>query len=75
MSQSRKKLLVEKLEGVDYDNHDLTELVEILEHLSLALVQAAAFIGENSQSIGEYLQMYRVSDSSKIKLLSQTFED
>lgn len=70
-----KNLLVEKLEGDDYDDHDLTELVEILEHLPLAIVQAAAFIGENSQSIGEYLQLYRVSDSSKIKLLSQNFED
>ena len=72
-----KSLLVEKLEEDTYDDadNDLTELVEILENLPLALVQAAAFIGENSQSIGEYLRVYRGSDSSKIKLLSQNFED
>ncbi|MCJ1271298.1 hypothetical protein MMC22_011198 [Lobaria immixta] len=70
-----KSLLLKKLEENDYDDSDLTELVEILENLPLALVQAAAFIGENSQSIGEYLRTYRGSDSSKIKLLSQNFED
>ena len=70
-----KNLLVESLEEGSYDDDDLTELVDVLEHLPLALVQAAAFIGEKSQSIGEYLQTYRGSDSSKIKLLSQNFED
>ena len=71
-----KSLLVQKLEKHAYDDDDdLTELVEVLENLPLALVQAAAFIGENSQTIGEYLQMYHASDASKIKLLSQNFED
>ena len=70
-----KKLLVENLEEDDYDDNALTDLVEVLENLPLALVQAAAFIRENSQSIGEYLQMYHGSDSSRIKLLSQDFED
>lgn len=68
-------LLVENLEDGNYDDHDLTDLVVDLENLPLALIQAAAFIGEKSQSIGEYLQTYRGSDSSKIKLLSQNFED
>ena len=70
-----KSLLVEKLEDNHYDDNDLTELVQILENLPLALVQAAAFMGENSQSIDRYLQIYRGCDSSKIKLLSQNFED
>ena len=70
-----KSLLVGNLEEGDHDDQDLTDLVEILENLPLALVQAAAFIGERFQSIGDYLQMYRESDSSRIKLLSQNFED
>lgn len=70
-----KSLFLEKLEDDNHDDKDLAELVEILENIPLALVQAASFIAENSQSIGEYLQTYRESDSSKIKLLSQNFED
>ena len=70
-----KRLLVGKLEEDDHDDNALIELVETLENLPLALVQAAAFIRENSQSIGEYLQTYRGSDSSKTKLLSQDFAD
>ena len=65
-----KSLLVEKL-----DENDLVELVEVLENFPLALTQAAAFIGENYQTVGEYLQMYRRSDSSKTKLLGHNFED
>ena len=76
MSVSESKtLLVENLEDGNYDDHDLTDLAVDLENLPLALIQAAAFIGEKSQSIGEYLQTYRGSDSSKIKLLSQNSED
>ena len=70
-----KQLVMENLEEGDYDDHDLTDLVEVLEHLPLALVQAAAFIEERSQSINEYLQIYHGCEFSKIKLLSQNFED
>ena len=70
-----KRLLLKNLEEDDRDDNDLIELAEVLENLPLALVQATAFIGENSQSIGEYLQTYHISDSAKIKLLSQNFGD
>ena len=70
-----KNLLVKNLEEENHDDDNLTELVDTLENLPLALVQAAAFIGENSLSVAEYLQMCRGSDSSKINLLSQKFED
>ena len=77
MSVSESKhLLVENLEEEgDHDDQALTDLVEILKNLPLALVQAAAFIKENSQSISDYLQMYRESDSTRIELLGQNFED
>lgn len=64
-----KSLLVEKLEENDYDEHDLIELVDVLEKFPPSLTQAAAFIGENPQTVGEYLHMHRRSDSSKTKLL------
>ena len=70
-----KSLLVEKLEENDYDENDLIELTEVLENFPLSLTQAAAFTGENSQTVCEYLRIYRQSDSSKIKLLSHNFED
>lgn len=70
-----KRLLVEKQEDGNYDDNALTELVDISENLLFALVQAAIFICENSQSISEYLQTYPESDSAKIKLLSQDFEN
>ena len=70
-----KRLLVENLEEGSYGDHDLTELVEVLENLPLALVQAAAFIGERSLVISEYLQMYDGRDTCKIRLLSENFED
>ena len=70
-----KSLLVENLEEEYHDDHDLTDLADILENLPLALVQAAAFIGERSLSVGEYLHMYRGNDLSKIRLLSENFED
>ena len=76
MSISESKVLLrENLGKETYDDHELTDLAEVLENLPLALVQAAAFIGEKSQLISEYLRTYRGSDLSKIKLLSQNFED
>ena len=40
-----------------------------------ALVQAAAFIAENSLHIAEYLKIYRGSGSTKIQLLGENYED
>jgi hypothetical protein len=34
------------------------ELVEVLEHLPLAIVQAAAFIDYRSQTVAEYLKVF-----------------
>ncbi|CAI0644717.1 unnamed protein product [Colletotrichum noveboracense] len=45
-----------------------------LEHLPLALAQAASFILENSTSIKEYVGLLDKSDSSMIDRLSEPFE-
>jgi len=52
-----KQLLQEKLEEDDLDPGDLSMLSSRLEHLLLALVQAAAFIQENTISVKEYLRL------------------
>ena len=51
------------------------ELAEELERTPLALVQAASFMSQNCITPESYLRMYRESDSSKIRLLSEDFED
>lgn len=51
------------------------ELAEELENIPLALVQASSFITENQISAERYLQLYRDSDSSKMRLLTEDFED
>ena len=53
----------------------LKELAEELDQVPLALVQAASFITQNNVTVGRYLQLYRQSDSTKIQLLSDNFED
>ena len=52
----------------------IEQLTKLLEHLSLALAQAAAFIQENSLAIDEYLELYRADDETQIELLSESFE-
>ena len=53
----------------------LKQLTQELGQIPLALVQAASFINQNRMTIGRYLQLYRQSDSTKIQLLSDNFED
>ena len=61
--------------GNDQSEESLKELAEELGQVPLALVQAASFITQNKVTIGRYLQLYRRSDSIKIQLLSDNFED
>ena len=69
---------IELIQGVledDQLNHeDLARLSGQLEYLPLALVQAAAFVQENSTTIANYLQLLEQSDDNLIKLLSKPFE-
>ena len=53
----------------------LKELAGELGHIPLALVQAASFINQNDMTVENYLQLYHQSDSTKIELLSDNFED
>jgi hypothetical protein len=51
------ELLRTHLEGIDITSAELSALSAKLEHLPLALVQAAAFIQENAIEDGEYLRL------------------
>ncbi len=56
-------------------DEEYEELANQLEHIPLALVQAAAYMSMNYVSVSEFLRLYRESDTSKIQLLSEDFED
>jgi len=68
------QLLRARLEEHDADRSELSVLSTRLDHLPLALVQAAAFIQENSMAVGEYLELLDSTDSDFVDLLSQEFE-
>ncbi|KAK4223173.1 P-loop containing nucleoside triphosphate hydrolase protein [Podospora fimiseda] len=72
--EESKQLLQEKLEDDGLDPEDLSTLSSRLEHLPLALIQAAAFIHEKSISASRYLQLLNESDQNFVDLLSNEFE-
>ena len=68
------QLLREQLDGVDAASSEFSALSSRLEHLPLALVQAAAFIQENTTTIRDYLRLLDKSDQHFVDLLSEEFE-
>ena len=68
------QLLCTKLEVEELDRNELSLLSSRLEYLPLALVQAAAFIVENTIPVKEYLRLLGQSDQQLVDLLSEEFE-
>lgn len=58
----------------DINTQEIDDLASRLEHLPLALAQAAAFMEANTMGVGEYLDMLRDSDQAVVDLLSEDFE-
>ncbi|KAF6829743.1 kinesin light chain [Colletotrichum musicola] len=58
----------------DLDTQETNDLASRLEHLPLALAQAAAFMEANTMGVGEYLEMLRDSDQTVVDLLGEDFE-
>ena len=56
------------------DEGAVEELLVLLAHLPLAIVQAAAFINSNGVSIPEYVSLFR-QPSTESELFSEHFED
>ncbi|KAK4696133.1 hypothetical protein P7C71_g1739, partial [Lecanoromycetidae sp. Uapishka_2] len=57
------------------DEDSVAELLARLEYLPLAITQAGSYISENTISTSDYLGMFNESESSRIELLSEEFED
>ena len=56
-------------------NDNIERLVETLEHLPLAITQAAAYITENNISVGEYLSILQEEGAEVLELLGVSFSD
>ena len=68
MSKGEARLLFLLKLGVekpDYDDADIRSLLEELDHLPLALSQAAAFIEENDVSIADYVSALRGKEAEE----------
>ncbi|KAK2000323.1 purine and uridine phosphorylase [Colletotrichum falcatum] len=66
--------MLEESDGTILSAKDASALSSRLEHLPLALAQAAAFIQENEISIRQYVKLLDKSDTSLVKHLSEPFE-
>jgi tetratricopeptide (TPR) repeat protein len=71
--QLLQKSLVESTESGD--GVDAKRLVKELTYLPLAIVQAAAYINENTITIQDYLSLLNEQEEDVIELLSEDFED
>ncbi|KAK1765234.1 hypothetical protein QBC33DRAFT_495970 [Phialemonium atrogriseum] len=72
--EESRRLLHSRLRDEHIDSANLSIISSRLEHLPLALIQAAAFIQENSISVSEYLLLLDGGDQSLVELLSNEFE-
>ena len=70
-----EKLFRTRSGDITSDRDSVTELLEVLDNLPLAITQAASYMAENSTTVREYLQLYNESEASRIELLSENFED
>ncbi|KAL1965117.1 hypothetical protein VTN77DRAFT_6030 [Rasamsonia byssochlamydoides] len=53
---------------------EISELANLLDHLPLALVQAAAFMQQNMISISEYLALLKDGEETQMDLLCEAFQ-
>ncbi|KAE8375612.1 hypothetical protein BDV26DRAFT_12224 [Aspergillus bertholletiae] len=57
------------------DERAVTDLLQKLTYLPLAIVQAATFINKNQMTLSEYISLHDSTEESTIDMLSQDFED
>lgn len=57
------------------DEDKLLELLDLIERLPLAIVQAASYIRRTKVSIKQYLEFYKESESRQSELLHQGYQD
>ncbi|KAH0547852.1 hypothetical protein FGG08_000110 [Glutinoglossum americanum] len=74
--QEAMELLWSKVSQEDsLDKTKSRELLNVLGYLPLAITQAAAYISENSITVGEYLEIFSAEDSEIQDLLSEDLPD
>ncbi|KAH8894724.1 hypothetical protein GQ53DRAFT_780118 [Thozetella sp. PMI_491] len=69
-----EQLLRANLTEIDATSSQLLTLSSRVEHVPLALAQAAAFIEANSMAVSQYLELLGRSDQNLVDLLSEEFE-
>ncbi|KAL4782389.1 hypothetical protein BJX76DRAFT_369205 [Aspergillus varians] len=69
-----KRLIKNSVTDHSLKECEMDGLSELLGHLPLAIVQAAAFMQENSVSVGEYIELYNDSEETSMDLLCEPFE-
>ncbi len=75
MNAAESGELIQEILEDDHPNSDhLALLTARLEHIPLALVQAAAFIQERSMTIARYLFLLDHSNNTLVEVLSEPFE-
>ncbi|KAK2789171.1 hypothetical protein FQN53_002396 [Emmonsiellopsis sp. PD_33] len=67
-------LIRTKLGGESLDPDDVTRLMDRLEHVPLAIIQAVSFLQHTSFSISRYLELLDEGDNVLVDALSQSFE-
>ena len=68
------ELLRCRLPGIHAEEY-IFDLLEELEYIPLAITQAAAFMSKRRRTISQYLDLYRKSDSARVRMLSYEFSD
>lgn len=72
--ESALMLLRNKLPNITI-NAETTELLDLLDHLPLAISQAAAYMWKTGMTASRYLEFFKASEKNQAKLLSKAFED
>lgn len=70
--------ILEKSLPEDYfqgESNTVTILLEHLAFLSLVIIQAAAYINENSMWLKDYIDLVQEQEADMVELLSEKFED
>ncbi|KAL4920378.1 hypothetical protein BDW62DRAFT_199094 [Aspergillus aurantiobrunneus] len=75
-SDQAQELLLSNLDDeADLEPGSCKALCEELDGIPFAIVQASAFMHQNSMTAEEYLEYYQQSSDAQISLLSEDFED
>lgn len=75
MSPNEAHKLLSTIGRSESEEADISSLLQELEYIPLAITQAAAFMNKRNRSAGQYLSLFRGSDSAKAQLLAHEFVD